>query len=78
MKEPKVKIGILDGEKKVEFALKDDCICVKNIKIGKKFHWEKRETETFYGTLKCVLIDNKITVINVIPLEKYLISVISS
>jgi len=50
-----------------------------NVTIGKRFHWERTEDQTFQGDL--VLRSRRggtISVINEIPLEDYLRSVISS
>jgi stage II sporulation protein D len=50
-----------------------------NVIIGNRFHWERREDQTFRGNL--ILQphrDGTITAINEIPLEDYLTSVISS
>ena len=58
-------------EKKASFSLYD-------VTIGKKFHWEREETQIFSGTLKLVVEEEKITAINQLPIEDYLISVISS
>ena len=49
-----------------------------NVTIGIKFHWERNETQIFSGTLKLVVEEEKIVAINVLPVEDYLISVISS
>ena len=49
-----------------------------NVKIGIDFHWERTEKQVFEGNLKCIVVDDKITAVNKIPLESYLISVISS
>lgn len=46
--------------------------------IGINFHWERQETQSFMGTLKLVVDEGKITAINILPVEDYLISVISS
>jgi len=49
------------------------------VTIGTRFHWERKEDQTFRGNL--ILLpreDGMITVINEIPLEDYLKSVISS
>ncbi|WP_346860075.1 SpoIID/LytB domain-containing protein [uncultured Draconibacterium sp.] len=54
-----------------EFELKD-------VTIGVNFHWEQKEDQKFQGTLKLIIEDGKITAINVLPIENYLISVISS
>ena len=49
-----------------------------NVVIGINFHWERRETQIFQGTLRFVVHEGKITAINDLPVEEYLISVISS
>ncbi|MBP5771406.1 MAG: DUF4922 domain-containing protein [Bacteroidaceae bacterium] len=46
--------------------------------IGKNFHWERQERQTFLGTLRLVVDEGKILCINVIDVESYLSSVISS
>ncbi|MEJ2613596.1 MAG: SpoIID/LytB domain-containing protein [Ignavibacteriaceae bacterium] len=55
-----------------------DSFVIKDVIIGVKFHWERKEKQRFQGSLKLKRIDNKILVINVISVEKYLVSVISS
>ncbi len=49
-----------------------------NVPIGKNFHWEREETQTFNGTLHIIVESDKITAINELPIETYLTSVISS
>ncbi len=49
-----------------------------NVTIGIKFHWERKEDQRFKGSLKFIVEDDKLTAINILPLEDYLISVISS
>ena len=49
-----------------------------DVTIGINFHWERQETQSFMGTLKLVVDEGKITAINILPAEDYLISVISS
>ncbi len=49
-----------------------------DVTIGINFHWERKETQIFSGTLKLVVEEGKITAINILPAEDYLISVISS
>ncbi|MCS7227494.1 MAG: SpoIID/LytB domain-containing protein, partial [Endomicrobia bacterium] len=133
MKEPNIKIGIIEGEKKVKFYLpKEGYIKVKNdiltllpgtyeinaagdkitisqvenkkytlelktedliislkddkekikifdVKIGRQFHWERYQQHEFYGDIVVKYSINKgFTVINVVPVEQYLLSVISS
>ena len=49
-----------------------------DVTIGVNFHWERKETQTFLGTLRLVVESDHITAINELPVEKYLASVISS
>jgi len=51
---------------------------LKDVTIGVNFHWEQQEDQKFRGALKLIVEDEKITAINVLPIEDYLISVISS
>jgi len=46
--------------------------------IGVGFHWERKEDQTFQGSLKFIIEDQKVTAINELSVEDYLISVISS
>ena len=49
-----------------------------DVTIGINYHWERQETQVFSGTLKLVVEEEKIVAINILPVEDYLISVISS
>ncbi len=49
-----------------------------DVTIGVNFHWERKETQVFLGTLRLVVESDKITAINELPVEQYLASVISS
>ncbi|MGQ1911075.1 SpoIID/LytB domain-containing protein [Marinifilum sp. RC60d5] len=49
-----------------------------DVTIGIKFHWERKEDQRFKGALHFICEDEKLTAINVLSLEDYLISVISS
>ena len=51
---------------------------LEDVVIGVNFHWERKETQTFRGTLKLVVEADKICAINELPIEQYLESVISS
>ena len=46
--------------------------------IGVKFHWERREDQTFRGALKLIVEGDRLTAINELGIEEYLLSVISS
>lgn len=56
----------------------DASFSLSNVTIGVNFHWERKETQTFLGTLRFVVESDKIVAINKLPVEKYLESVISS
>ena len=51
---------------------------LRDVTIGVKFHWERKEKERFTGALKLLKENGKIAAINILPIENYLISVISS
>jgi stage II sporulation protein D len=57
----------------------DSCrFTVHGVKIGIEFHWERLESQHFQGKLTICADGDQLTVINELPLESYLISVISS
>ena len=49
-----------------------------DVTIGINFHWERKEDQRFSGSLKIIVENGKLTGINVIHIEDYLTSVISS
>lgn len=51
---------------------------LKEVTIGINFHWERKEDQRFQGALKLIVENNEITAINIIKIEDYLTSVISS
>ena len=51
---------------------------LKDVTIGINFHWERKEVQKFKGELKIIVEGEQLTAINVISIEEYLISVISS
>lgn len=56
----------------------DSSFTLHAVTIGLDFHWQRKEDQVFKGNLKLIIEDNKVTAINVISIEDYLISVISS
>lgn len=56
----------------------DASFSLSDVTIGVNFHWERKENQTFLGTLRFVVESDKIVSINELPVEKYLESVISS
>lgn len=56
-----------------------DCSFVLNdVMIGVQFHWQRKEDQRFVGGLKLVKTGDMIAAINVVSIEEYLKSVISS
>ena len=51
---------------------------LNDVTIGIQFHWERKEDQSFKGSLEIMIEEDKLTAINILPLEDYLISVISS
>jgi len=55
-----------------------DAFELLDVTIGINFHWERKEDQRFLGALKFIVEAGKLTGINVINVEDYLTSVISS
>lgn len=81
------RISCKNGREKIEFEKEiifepgdpvSESFVIKNVVIGSDFHWERKEKLRFIYSLKIILENHKLTAINVIPLESYLVSVISS
>ena len=51
---------------------------LKDVTIGVNFHWERKETQRFKGALRLIVEHGKITPVNILGVEDYLLSVISS
>jgi SpoIID/LytB domain protein len=48
------------------------------VTIGVNFHWQRKEDQKFAGALKIIVENGQLTAVNVIGVEDYLLSVISS
>ncbi|MBA4407059.1 amidase [bacterium] len=81
------RISILHEKKEIISAteiiftpndLETESFLLRDVVIGKDFHWEKKENQRFRGSLKFIIEKDEITAVNILPLEEYLISVISS
>ena len=59
-------------------AAKTNSFTLKNVTIGIGFHWEQQEEQHFSGDLKLIVEEGKVRAVNLVPLEDYLRSVISS
>src|SRR5690349_11530438 len=53
-------------------------VTVHDVTIGIDFHWQRKEAQQFQGALIIQATDDGLTIINELPLESYLVSVISS
>ena len=51
---------------------------IRDVMIGVDFHWQRLERQRFNHSLKLLRENDKVAAINFIPLEPYLVSVISS
>lgn len=71
------------GTKKIESIelTPEDNNCsftLHNVTIGISYHWERQEEQTFTGKLKLITDGENVIAINILPVEGYLVSVISS
>jgi SpoIID/LytB domain protein len=53
-------------------------LTVHDVTIGKDFHWQRRESQQFQGALRSVASGAGLVLVNELPLEDYLVSVVSS
>ena len=49
-----------------------------DVTIGAGFHWERKEVQKFAGALKIMIDGDRLTAVNIVGIEDYLVSVISS
>lgn len=56
----------------------NESFLLKGVTIGLQFHWEQKQNQRFSGSLKIIVENENLTVINIVPVEQYLTSVISS
>ena len=71
----------LETKDEIVFTPKDlqiESFLVKDVVIGVDFHWQRKEQQRFNHSLKLLKDENKVVAINILPLEDYLVSVISS
>ncbi len=74
---------LFNGDKYEEITLESDNIHtnsfeLKDVIIGVDFHWKRKENQGFLGNLMFVIENGNISAINIVSLEDYLVSVISS
>ena len=73
--------GLPISGKELLFVPIDEKICsfeLSDVTIGVQFHWERKENQLFKGALQFQVEARKLVAINILSLEDYLISVISS
>lgn len=70
--------GALYDQLIFESANANASFIIKEVIIGINFHWERKEDQEFQGSLKLIVEGDQITAINLIKIEDYLTSVISS
>lgn len=70
--------GLLYDRLSFEATSSKSTFLLKDVVIGIGFHWERKEDQRFEGNLDFIVENDKITAINRISIERYLVSVISS
>ena len=61
-----------------DYTSEDGYFELEDVVIGINFHWERKENQRFKGGLTFMVEHGKVVVINEIPTEAYIFSVISS
>lgn len=75
--------GILYDEllfeaKTLSTMLAEPSFILYGVTIGVGFHWERKEDQRFAGALKIIVSDGMLVAVNIVGVEDYLVSVISS
>ncbi|OFY65017.1 MAG: amidase, partial [Bacteroidetes bacterium RBG_13_42_15] len=58
--------------------VQDSSFTLHAVTIGVDFHWQRNEDQAFKGSLKFIIENDRITAVNILSIEDYLTSVISS
>lgn len=73
-----IRVGILTAPH-IDYELRGNTFLLKNVRIGIGFHWDRTEDQLFEGALEVrENADGTQTAINIIDVEDYLTSVITS
>ena len=72
------QIELLRGKEITFTPMNGGVFTIHDVVFGINFHWERKEHQTFQGSLRLIAREHGITVINEVSVEKYLASVISS
>lgn len=67
-----------DGRPMAEYWILQSPFTLHGVTIGKQFHWEKREDQTFGGVLRIIAREGRLHAVNYVAVEDYLRSVIAS
>ena len=70
--------GNVYSELKFKPSTDDASFTIDEVQIGINYHWQRTEPQTFTGQLRIIVEEEKLVVINKLPIEDYLKSVISS
>ena len=67
---------VIDGDAREKWlftaASRDSFFTLKNVEIGKGFHWQRYQDQNFPGDLKLIARDGCVIAINVVGIEDYL------
>lgn len=66
------------GARTLSTMFAEPTFVLHGVAIGKGFHWERKESQSFAGALRIIVEKDVLTAVNVIGVEDYLLSVISS
>ena len=66
------------GEQTLSSHFAEPSFVLYGVTIGVGFHWERKEDQKFAGALKIIVDGDRLTAVNVVGVEDYLLSVISS
>lgn len=69
---------VADGTSLTPEDVESEHFTIVNVIVGKDFHWERHEKQNFHGGLKLLAHNDHITAVNLVHIEEYLMSVISS
>ena len=71
---------LFDGDlyDELTFTAEGGTFLLHDVIIGVNFHWQRREDQVFEGNLKLIVENDKLTAVNLIGVEDYLTSVITS
>ena len=70
--------GNVYSELKFKPSTEDASFTIDEVQIGINYHWQRTEPQTFKGQLRIIVEEEKLVIINKLPIEDYLKSVISS